>query len=123
MFIDFDNGPTFGSLQQFMGAVLQADLSVSKPAADGTRVVTFVPPAGSKPCPELCRPITFPWSLTQATLKMPSVGGKTLVDQPSLAYDGPFRARSAVRQCARALVTETEQSERSSTSRQIGSRD
>jgi hypothetical protein len=84
------NGSTFGSLQQFMGAVLQADLSVSKPAADGTRVVTFVPPAGSKPCPELCRPITFPWSLTQATLKMPSVGGKALVDQPSLAYDGPF---------------------------------
>jgi hypothetical protein len=85
------NSSTFGSLQQFMGVVLQAELSVSKPsAADGSRVVTFVPPAGGKPCLELCRPIAFPWALTKAAFKMPSIGGKVVDDQPPLAYDGPF---------------------------------
>ena len=85
------DGSTFGSLQRFMSDVLQAELNVSQPsAADGSRVITFVPPSGGKPCPELCRPITFPWATTKAAFKMPSVGGKVVDDQPSLAYDGPF---------------------------------
>lgn len=84
------NASTFGSFERFIGAVLQADLNVSKPAPDGTRVVTFVPPAGSKPCPELCQPIRFPWSQAKATYRLPSIGGKTLEDQPPLAYNGPF---------------------------------
>ena len=65
--------------------MLRADLRVSGPAADGTKTVTFVPPAGTKPCPQLCAPIRFPWSLDKSTLQMPSVGGKRMEDQPAMA--------------------------------------
>eukprot|EP01051_Picozoa_sp_SAG22_P001600 SAG22_NODE_64_length_23238_cov_83.185566_13_plen_624_part_00 len=84
------NASTFGSLGRFIRAVLAAEFSASKPAADGTRVVTFVPPAGDKPCPEFCRPMKFPWSLDQAKLKAPSIGGKPMEDQPAMAYNSPF---------------------------------
>ena len=84
------NASTFGSFEGFVKAVLRADLRVSGTAADGTKTVTFVPPAGNKPCPQLCAPITFPWSLDRGTLKMPRVGGTLMEDQPRLAYNGPF---------------------------------
>eukprot|EP01047_Picozoa_sp_COSAG01_P051705 COSAG01_NODE_5363_length_4309_cov_5.219240_3_plen_381_part_00 len=83
------NSSTFGSLQQFVAAVSQATFHVSEPSSDG-RVVTFTPPAGNKPCPELCQPITFPWSQNKTTLRVPSIGGQPLDDQPAMAYNGPF---------------------------------
>jgi hypothetical protein len=84
------NSSTFGSLDGFMRAVMRAKLDVSEPAADGAKVITFVPPAGNKPCPDLCKPIAFPWSLNKATLRVPSIGKKLVEDQPAMAYNGPF---------------------------------
>ena len=84
------NSSTFGSFEQFVDAVLAATLSVSPPAADGARVVSFTPPAGGKPCPELCKPITFPWSLDKSSFKTPSIGGQPMEDRPTQAYNSPF---------------------------------
>ena len=84
------NSSTFGSLDGFIQAVTQAKLDVSEPAADGSKVITFVPPAGKKPCQKLCKAITFPWSLNKTHLTPPSIGGTPLEDQPAMAYNGPF---------------------------------
>eukprot|EP01051_Picozoa_sp_SAG22_P001471 SAG22_NODE_58_length_23645_cov_16.637943_11_plen_391_part_00 len=92
----------FGSFEGFVEAVLQSELNVSNTAADGTRVVTFVPPAGNRACPDLCKPITFPWSATKATLKMPSIGGKPVPDQPPMAYNRSVLVSPSRRRACRA---------------------
>jgi hypothetical protein len=84
------NSSTFGSLDGFIQAVTNAKLDVSEPAADGSKVVTFVPPAGNRPCRKLCKAMTFPWSLNKTNLSPPSIGGTPLEDRPSMAYNGPF---------------------------------
>ena len=85
------NGSTFGSFQQFVDAVVHAELDVSTPSGDGSRIVSFTPPSGSiKPCPRLCKTITFPWSLDKASHMAPRIGGDPMEDQPAMAYSGPY---------------------------------
>ena len=78
------NASAFGSFAQFVASVESAELSV-KSHADGTKDVTFTPPAAGG-----AERIVFPWSQSKATLRMPSIGGKPLEDQPVEAYSGPF---------------------------------
>ena len=82
------NSSTFGSLDGFIHAVTQAKLEVSEQAG-GSKVITFVPPAGNRPCTR-CKEITFPWSMNKTTLRPPSIGGVPVEDQPAMAYNGPF---------------------------------
>lgn len=78
------NASVFGSFEAFVAAVEAAELSVAS-HVDGTKDVTFVPPVAGG-----AERIVFPWSQSKATLRMPSVGGKPLEDQPVEAYSGPF---------------------------------
>jgi hypothetical protein len=80
------SAPAFGSFEEFVAAVEAAEMSVAS-RADGTKDVTFIPPG--RPAGGAER-IVFPWSQSKATLRMPSVGGKPLEDQPAEAYSGPF---------------------------------
>lgn len=83
------NSSTFGSFQKFVKAVLAANFHVSPPNG-GIRMVQFTPPAGDKPCPSLCKPISFTWTQSKAAWTPPSIGGEPLTDQPPMAYDGPL---------------------------------
>jgi hypothetical protein len=83
------NRSTFGSFQKFVAAVLGADFHVS-PLINGVRVVRFTPPAGGKPCPSLCKTILFPWTQNKSAFTPPSIGGSPMVDQPTMAYNGPL---------------------------------
>jgi hypothetical protein len=60
------------------------------PLVNGVRVIRFTPPAGGKPCPSLCKTISFPWTQNKSAFAPPSIGGSPMLDQPAAAYNGPL---------------------------------